>query len=47
MALLKGLNRRGATIILVTHDEQIAREGKRIVGIYDGKKVRDEVLSST
>lgn len=44
ISFLKELNRRGATIILVTHDEEIAKEAKRIVAIYDGKKVRDERL---
>jgi putative ABC transport system ATP-binding protein len=44
LSLLKELNHRGATIILVTHDEGIARQAKRVVSIYDGKKVKDEIL---
>jgi putative ABC transport system ATP-binding protein len=44
VALLKELNERGVTIILVTHDEKIARQTNRIVSLYDGKIVKDEVL---
>ena len=37
LALLEDLNRRGQTILLVTHDEQLAqRHGHRIVRLVDG-----------
>jgi len=41
MALLKGLNDAGRTIVLITHDEHVAAHAKRIVRIADGKIVED------
>jgi putative ABC transport system ATP-binding protein len=41
MALFDELNRRGNTIVLVTHEEDIAAHARRIVRILDGK-VRDD-----
>jgi putative ABC transport system ATP-binding protein len=41
--LLKESNRiYGQTLLLVTHDENIALQAQRIIGISDGKVVRDE-----
>ncbi len=41
--LLKESNKKyGQTLILVTHDENIALQADRIIGILDGKVVRDE-----
>jgi putative ABC transport system ATP-binding protein len=38
MAVLQELNReRGITVIVVTHDETIARHTRRIVHLYDGR----------
>lgn len=34
----------GQTLILITHDENIALQAKRILAIEDGKIVRDEVI---
>jgi len=36
MSLIKELNEKGNTIIIVTHEEDIARHAKRIVKIRDG-----------
>jgi len=41
MALFDELNRRGNTIVLVTHEEDIASHARRIVRLLDGK-VRDD-----
>ena len=41
MALLQHLNRRGATIVVVTHEEDIAEHCSRIVRFSDGR-VRDD-----
>ncbi len=43
LALFKQLNEEGVTIILVTHDEQVARCAKRIVRIHDGAVLADEI----
>ena len=43
ISLLKLSNRKyGQTLILVTHDENIALQADRIISIADGKVVRDE-----
>lgn len=39
--ILKDLNNNGKTIILITHDTQIAKEAFRIVNINDGKIISD------
>ncbi len=43
MALFNALNDEGITIILVTHEENIAAHAKRQVRFLDGKIVRDEM----
>ncbi len=40
--LLKNLNKSGKTVVLVTHDMDIARNAKRIVSIKDGLIVSDK-----
>ncbi|MHB0886763.1 MAG: ABC transporter ATP-binding protein [Bacillota bacterium] len=45
MAIFQDLNRRGRTVIIVTHDDQIAHHCKRIVRVRDGKLVRDETVA--
>jgi putative ABC transport system ATP-binding protein len=42
MALFEELYQRGNTIILVTHEEDIARHAHRIVKLRDGKITHDE-----
>ena len=42
MALLQELNRQGMTVVLVTHEPDIARYARRILGFRDGKVVQDE-----
>ncbi len=44
ISLLKELNERGATIILVTHDETVASVTRRKLSLYDGLIVKDEIL---
>lgn len=45
--LLKGSNKKyGQTLLLVTHDENIALQADRIITIADGKVVRDEKVRS-
>ena len=42
MTLFEALNREGITIVLVTHEEDIARHAKRKVRFFDGYIVSDE-----
>lgn len=41
MKILHELNDEGRTIILITHDNEIAEEGTRVVRISDGKIIED------
>ena len=40
LALLDDLNRRGATVVLVTHDPEVARHARRVVRMIDGNAVQ-------
>lgn len=42
LALFQDLNREGVTVILVTHDAEVARHARRIVRFRDGRVVSDE-----
>ncbi|MBQ7718661.1 MAG: ABC transporter ATP-binding protein [Clostridia bacterium] len=41
LALLKELHREGKTIVLITHDNSIAEQCKRVIRISDGKVTED------
>ena len=41
MEILKGLHQEGRTVILITHDNEIAAKAKRIIRIMDGRIVAD------
>ena len=43
MEILKGLHAEGRTVILITHDNDIAARAKRIIRIMDGRIVDDIV----
>ncbi|HJS78209.1 MAG TPA: ABC transporter ATP-binding protein [Burkholderiales bacterium] len=42
MGLLRELNRQGMTVVLVTHEPEIARFARRILGFRDGRVVQDD-----
>lgn len=43
MEILQELHREGRTVILITHDNEIAAKAKRIIRIMDGKIVDDRL----
>jgi putative ABC transport system ATP-binding protein len=45
MALFNELSRKGNTIILVTHEEDIARQARRIIRLRDGLIASDETMT--
>jgi len=45
LALFQELNDQGLTVVMVTHEDNIAHYAKRIVELRDGRIVRDEVVS--
>jgi putative ABC transport system ATP-binding protein len=46
MGILQALNEQGLTIVLVTHDANVAQYAKRQVAFLDGRIVRDEPIRS-
>ena len=45
LALFQALNAQGITILLITHETEIARYARRIVRLRDGRLVQDETVS--
>ena len=43
MEILKTLHEEGRTVILITHDNEIAKKANRIIKIIDGKIVHDSI----
>ena len=45
MNLVQGLNERGITVIVVTHEREVARFARRILEFRDGRLMSDEPAS--
>jgi putative ABC transport system ATP-binding protein len=43
LQIFKGLNNKGVTIVMVTHEDSVATHCKRIIRFRDGKIIKDEV----
>jgi putative ABC transport system ATP-binding protein len=46
MRLFEALHRQGNTILLVTHEEDIAHHARRIIRLRDGKLVNDDIVDA-
>lgn len=44
--ILTDLNKKGITIIMVTHNEKVARYAHRIVYFHDGEIVKEEIVNA-
>jgi putative ABC transport system ATP-binding protein len=42
MKIFKELNKKGKTIVVVTHNESVAKFAERIIRLKDGKIIKDE-----
>ena len=47
ISLFCNLNREGITVVLVTHEMDVANQTKRIIRLYDGKVASDEKVTQT
>ena len=45
MALLKSLNRRGMTVVVITHEAEIAAFAQRVLYFRDGRLIEDRSTS--
>ena len=43
LTLFDNLHKEGQTIVMVTHEEEIARHAKRIIRMKDGRIISDEI----
>ena len=46
MAILQELNRQGITVVVVTHDANVARHAQRVVHLKDGRVVHQELVDN-
>jgi putative ABC transport system ATP-binding protein len=46
MAIFQELNEQGITLLIVTHEPDVARYAKRIVEVRDGKIIRDHAVTA-
>jgi macrolide transport system ATP-binding/permease protein len=47
LAILRQLNDTGITVIIVTHEEEVSREARRLIRVRDGRIASDERVGDT
>jgi len=45
MEIIKNLHKEGHTIVVVTHDQEIAKNAKRVIQLIDGEIIKDKKTS--
>jgi len=45
MSVLQDLNAQGITVVIVTHDDRVARHAQRVVSMFDGRVREDSVVA--
>ena len=46
MAIFQRLNDEGRTIIMVTHEDEVAEHAKRVIRLQDGEIILDEPIKN-
>jgi len=46
MAVLQELHANGITVVLVTHDDRVARHAERVISVFDGRVKEDAPVAS-
>ena len=46
MSLFHDLNKEGVTLIIVTHEDEIAKQAKRVIYMKDGKIIQDQMVEA-
>ncbi len=46
MSLFQDLNKEGVTLIIVTHEDEIAKQAKRVIHMKDGRIVKDQMVEA-
>ena len=46
MSLFHDLNKEGVTLIIVTHEDEIAKQAKRVIHMKDGKIIQDQITEA-
>ncbi len=41
LTIIEGLNRTGRTIVLITHEDEVAERAKRVIRLVDGAVASD------
>jgi putative ABC transport system ATP-binding protein len=44
MRMLKDLHQKGNTIVLITHDNEIAMQAERVIRLQDGEIIEDRMV---
>ena len=46
LELLHELNRKGTTVVVITHEEEVARAARRVIRLRDGKVIEDRTWAA-